>query len=107
MQTSQCLSNMSLQKRGEDEDKEEDEEKKVDDDDETDMEGKRRDKEDMQDFLVVEEGTIVIFTLVPFATCLLPMQLILIQGPFQQEEGKQPHLRDTKNTQHHELCGAS
>ena len=38
------------------------------------MEGKRRDKEDMQDSLVVEEGMIVKFPLLPFATCLLPLQ---------------------------------
>ena len=82
MQTSQCLSNMSLQKRREgllkEEDKEEDEEeKKEDDDDEEEMEGKRRDKEDLQDCLVVEQDMTVIFTLVPFATCHLPMQLLI------------------------------
>ena len=67
--------------------KEEDleEEKKEDDDDEEEMEGKRRDEEDMQDSLVVEEGMMVKFPLVPFATCLLPLQLLL-QGSFHEEE---------------------
>ena len=32
------------------------------------MEGKRRDQEDFQDSLVVQEGIIVKFTLVPVAT---------------------------------------
>ena len=35
------------------------------------------------------------FPLVPFSTCLLPLQLLL-QGSFQQEEVKQPHWRDTQ-----------
>ena len=47
------------------------------------MEGKRRNGKDMQDSLVVEEGLIFKFLLVPFVTCLLPLQLL----------------------QHHELCG--
>ena len=38
---------------------------------------------------------IVKFPLVLFATCLLPLQLLL-QGSFQQEEVKQPHWRDTQ-----------
>ena len=45
------------------------------------MEGKRRDEEDLQDSLVVEDSMRVKFPLVPFATCLLPLQLIL-QGVF-------------------------
>ena len=49
------------------------------------MEGNSRDEEDMQDNLVVEEGIMVKFSLVPFATCLLPLQLLL-QGSFRQEE---------------------
>ena len=57
--------------------------------------GKRRDEEDIQDSLVVEEGMIVKFPLVPFATCLLPLQL-LCQGYFHQKEVKQPHCRDTQ-----------
>ena len=57
MQTSHCLSYRSLQERRENVD------------DEEEMEGKRRDYEDMQDSLVVEEGMIVKFHLVPFATC--------------------------------------
>ena len=36
------------------------------------MEGKRRDEEDMHDSLVVEEGKIVKFPLVPFATYAAP-----------------------------------
>ena len=59
------------------------------------MEGKRRDGDDMQDCLVVEEGMMVKFLLVPFATCLLPLQLLL-QGSFNQEEVKQLHCRDTQ-----------
>ena len=33
------------------------------------MEGKRRDEEEMQGSLVVEEGMMLKFPLVPFATC--------------------------------------
>ena len=44
----------------------------------------------MEDSLVVEEGMLVNFHLVPFATCLLTLQL-LFQGSFHQEEVKQPH----------------
>ena len=69
-------------------------ENKEDDEKEEEMEGKRRDEEDMQDSLVVQEGMIVKFPLVPFATCLFPLQLLL-QGSFQLEEVKQPHWRDT------------
>ena len=47
-------------------------EKKEDDDDQEEMEGKRRNEEKMQRSLVV-----VKFPLVPFATCLLPLQLLL------------------------------
>ena len=68
------------------EDRKEDEEEKMEDDDgEKEMEGKRRDEEDMQDSLVVEEGIRILFKfpLVPVATCLLPMQL-LIQGSIHQ-----------------------
>ena len=42
------------------------------DDYEEEMEGKRRDEEDMQDSLVVEEGMIVKFPLVPFANFAAP-----------------------------------
>ena len=80
------------------EEKEEDAEKKKDDDDEEkEIEGKRWDEEDMQDSLVVEEGMIVKFSLVPFAICLLPLQLLL-QGSFQKEKVKQPQRRDTQRT---------
>ena len=68
-----------------DEEMEEDEEEKKGDDDGEEIEGKRREEEDMQGSLVVEEGIIVTFPLVPFATCLLPLQFLLL-GPFQQEE---------------------
>ena len=47
----------------------------------------------MEDSLVVEEGVLVKFPSVPFATCLLHLQLLL-QGSFLQEEVKQPHCRD-------------
>ena len=49
------------------------------------MEGKRRDEEDLQDRLVVEDSMRVKFPLVPFATCLLPLQLIL-QGVFLRQK---------------------
>ena len=45
----------------------------------------------MQESLVVEEDMMVKFPVVPFATCLLPLQLLL-QGSFHQEEVKQQHL---------------
>ena len=47
----------------------------------------------MEDSLVVEEGMLVKFPSVPFATCPLHPQLLL-QGSFHQEEGKQLHSRD-------------
>ena len=46
------------------------------------MKGKRKDEEDMQDSLVVGKGMIFKLPLVPLATCLLPLQLLL-QGPLQ------------------------
>ena len=52
----------------EEEKEEDDEEKKDNDDDEEEMEGKRRDEEDMQDSLVLEEGMIVKFPFLYFAT---------------------------------------
>ena len=61
----------------EEEKEEEEEEKKEDDDDVEEIEWTSRDDEDMQDNLVVEEGIMVKFSLVPFATCLLPLQLLL------------------------------
>ena len=57
-----------------------DKDKKEGDDYEEEMEGKRRDEEDMQNSLVVEEG-IMVKSLVPFATCLLHLKLLL-QGFF-------------------------
>ena len=72
----------------EEEKEEDEEEKKEDSNDEEDMKGKRRDEEDMQDSLGVEEGNNVKFSLVPFATYLLPLKLL------QPEEFKQPHWRD-------------
>ena len=49
----------------------------------------------MKDSLVVEKGMFVKFSLVPLATCLLHLQLLL-QGSFHQEELKQLHCRDTQ-----------
>ena len=49
----------------------------------------------MEDSLVVEEGMLAKFPLVPFATCLLHLQLLL-QGSFHQEEVKQLHFRGTQ-----------
>ena len=69
------------------EEEENEEEKKEDADEEKEIKGKRRDEEDMQDSLVVEAGIIVKFSLVSFATCVLPLRLLL-QGFFQQEEVK-------------------
>ena len=79
----------------EEEKEEDEEEKKEDDDKEEEMEGKQRDDEDMQDSLMVEEGMIVKYLLVLFATCVLALQLLL-QGSFHQEKVKQPHCRDTQ-----------
>ena len=70
--------------------------KKKDDDKEEKMEGKRMHEEDMQDSLVVEEGIMVYFPLINFATCLLPLQL-LPQGSFLQEEFEQSHCIDAQN----------
>ena len=113
MQASQCLLYRSLQERREglevfinipkeeekeedEEEKEEDEEKKKkDDDEEEEMEGKTRDKEDRHDSLVVEEGMMSKFPMLPFATYLLPLQLLL-SGSFCHEEVKQPHHRGAK-----------
>ena len=54
------------EKEEDDEEKEEDdEEKKENYEKEEEMKGKRRDEEDMQDTLVVEEGMMVNFLLVP------------------------------------------
>ena len=47
--------------------------------------GTRRDEGDFQDSLVVEESMIVKFPLVSFATCLLPLQLLL-QGSFHKKK---------------------
>ena len=49
----------------------------------------------MEDSLVVEEGMLVKFPSVPFATCLLHLQLLL-QGSFHQEEVKHLHCTDTQ-----------
>ena len=48
----------------------------------------------MKDSLVVDEGMLLKFPLVPFATCFLHLQLLL-QGSFHQVEVKQPHCKDT------------
>ena len=59
------------------------------------MERKRREEEDMQESLLVEEGMMVKFPLIPFVTCLLPLQLLL-QASFRQEKVAQPHCIDTQ-----------
>ena len=64
----------------------------MNDDEEEEMKGKRREEEDS---LVVEKGMIVKFPFGPFATFLLPLQLLL-QGSFHQEKVKQPHCRETQ-----------
>ena len=46
---------------------------------------------------MVEEGMLVKFPLVPFATCLLHMQLLL-QGSFHQDKVKQKHCRNTQRS---------
>ena len=51
----------------------------------------------MQDSLVVEGGILVKFSLVPFTTFFVPLQLLLL-GSLHQEEGKQPHHRDTQRS---------
>ena len=61
----------------EEEEEEDEEGKKEDRDDEKDMEGKRRNEEDMQDSLVGEDSMIVQYPVMPFATCILPLQLLL------------------------------
>ena len=81
----------NLLKLGEKED--EGEKMKEVDDKEEEMEGKRRDEEDIQESLVVEEGMIVNFPMVP----LLLWQLLL-QDSFQKEEIKQSHCRDTQRS---------
>ena len=58
----------------------------------------------MEDSLVVEEGMLVKFPSVPFATCLLHLQL-LFQGSFHQEEVKQPQCRDTQRPKIMNLWG--
>ena len=56
-----------------DEEKEkDDEQKKVNDEKEEEMEGKSLDEEDMQDSLVVEEGRMVNFPLVPLPLVCIP-----------------------------------
>ena len=50
----------------------------------------------MEESLVVEEGMLVKLPLVPFATCLFYLQLLLQSFVFHQKEVKQPHCRDTQ-----------
>ena len=52
----------------------------------------------MKDSLVVEEGMLVKFPSVPFATCFLHLQLLL-QGSFHQEDVKLPHCGDSQRPQ--------
>ena len=56
------------------------------------MEGKRRDEEELQDSLVVEEGMMINFPLVPQTTCPLPLQLLL-KGSFRHQNFDNPALR--------------
>ena len=49
----------------------------------------------MTDILVMEDSMMVKFPLVPFATCLLPLKLLL-HVSFDKEEVKQPYCRDTQ-----------
>ena len=56
-------------------------EEKKDGEEEEKMEGKMTDVEDMQDSLVDEEGMMVKLPLVTFATCLLPLQLLIYVFP--------------------------
>ena len=56
---------------------EDEEEKEEADYNEEKKKGKRMGKEDMQDSLVVEEGMMAKLLLVPFANCLLSLQLLL------------------------------
>ena len=51
----------------------------------------------MHDSLFVKEGMMVKFPLVPFATFLIPLQLLL-QASFHPEEVKQPYHRDKQIT---------
>ena len=83
----------------EEEKQEDDDEKKEDDEEEEKIKGKRKDEDEMQDSLMVEECMMVNFPLVPCSlgntTCLLPLHHLL-QCSFQEEEVKQPHCRDAK-----------
>ena len=58
----------------------------------------------MEDSLVLKEGMLVKFPLVPFATCLLPLQLLL-QSSFHQEKVKQLHCKNTQRPKNHEFPG--
>ena len=68
------------------------------------MKGKKRDGEEIQDGLVVEEVMMVNFTLVPFSSCLLSLQLLLL-GFSCKGEVKQAHCRYAKGPyiMHHRL----
>ena len=69
----------------EEENEEDEEVMKEDDDEEEEVVGKRKYYEDMKDSLVVEGAWLTNSLLVPFAICLLPLQLLL-NGFYQQEE---------------------
>ena len=65
------------------------EEKNEDDDEEEAMEGKTRDAEEMQDIMVLEEGMMVNFPLVPLplvsftcSSCFLPIRSLKQQHDF-------------------------
>ena len=61
----------------------------------------------MEDSLVVEEGMLVKFPLLPFATCLLHLQLLLIGFFFFTKKKLNNHIAEIYKDQHHELSGAS
>ena len=72
---------------------------KEDDDEEEEMEGQRKDEEDIQDKLVVQEGMIVKFVLVPVITFSVPASRF-----FPARRSLKPHC--TK-IQDHELSSDS
>ena len=77
MKTSQCLSYRSLEERrgrlgGLPKKQRDQEEKKEDDDEEKEIEGKRKDQEEMQDSLVLEEGMMVNLSLFPLPLVFFP-----------------------------------
>ena len=66
---------------------------KEDDDEEEEMEGQRKDEEDIQDSLVVQEGMIVKFVLVPVITFAVPASRF-----FPARRSLKPHCTDTQRS---------